>query len=84
MKKPKKRNLKKNITLALLIIFNQCAFFQTTCNDPISVRTNITLCQGETYQFGDRLITTAGIYIQTFNAIATNCDSIVTLVFVTR
>jgi len=80
MKTPKKNGLKKISTLILFIIFcHQCAFSQTTCNEPIRIRINITLCQGETYQHGDRLITSAGLYIQTFCTVANDCDSIVTL-----
>jgi len=80
MNTPKKNGLKKISTLTLFIIFcNLCTFSQTTCNEPIRTRVNITLCQGETYQHGDRLIVSAGLYIQTFRTVANDCDSIVTL-----
>jgi gliding motility-associated-like protein len=44
----------------------------------ITIIENITLCPDETYQFGDRLISTAGVYNQTFKN-RNGCDSIVSL-----
>ena len=77
---PNSNNLQK-IIFILLIFFLSDIFClaQTTCQDPIEIRDNITLCQGETYQFGSKLVTSPGVYIQTFKTLSTNCDSIVTL-----
>ena len=37
-----------------------------------------TICLDDTYQFGDKMLTQSGIYIDTFKSV-NNCDSIVTL-----
>ena len=80
MKTPEKNRYQKIMLLFLLFSsINEYTIAQTTCNEPIRTRTNITLCQGDTYQFGDRIITTSGIYIQTYQTVANNCDSIATL-----
>ncbi len=75
----KNRYLKGILLLLLFISICDCTLAQTICNEPIRTRTNITLCQGDTYQFGDRIITSSGIYIQTYQTVANNCDSIATL-----
>lgn len=80
MKTPKNKLFQKIILI--LLIFSSThhlSISQTTCGAAIEIRDNITLCQGETYQFGTKLITSTGLYIQTFKTISTNCDSIVTL-----
>lgn len=58
--------------------FESQVFAQTRCEEPIRVRENITLCQGDVFQFGERMIISSGVYIQTFKT-TDNCDSIVTL-----
>ncbi len=79
MKTPEENRYQKIMLLLLLFIsINKYTSAQTTCNEPIRIRTNITLCQGDTYQFGDRIITSSGIYIQTYQTV-NNCDSIATL-----
>ena len=80
MKKLERNYFKKIGALLLLLIgFTEATFTQITCNDLIRTRENIVLCQGDTVLFGDKIITSAGLYIQTFKTDVTNCDSIATL-----
>ena len=80
MKTPEKNRYQKVLLLFLLVnSINEYTLAQTTCNEPIRTRTNITLCQGDTYQFGDRIITSSGIYIENYKTTTNNCDSIATL-----
>lgn len=79
MKTPKRNYFNKiGMLLLFFIVYKEAAFTQISCNEPIRTRENITHCQGDTFQFGDKTITSSGLYIQTFKTI-NNCDSIVTL-----
>lgn len=49
-----------------------------TVESPIEVNSKVSICKGETYQFGDRTLSNSGIYFDTFNSIS-RCDSNVTL-----
>ena len=47
-------------------------------NDALTSRDRVEICFGESYQFGDKVITSSGEYTQTFKTVD-GCDSIVTL-----
>ncbi len=45
-------------------------------------RTEVTLCEGESYQFGDKIYSASGVYSDTIHT--SSCDSIATLVLTVR
>ncbi len=53
-------------------------YIQLTYNDHIDHSITASICEGESYQFGDELLTTSGIYTATYPS-TFGCDSIVEL-----
>ena len=50
-----------------------------TINKPVTSTLSEVICQGGKFQFGDTVLTTAGMYERTLASLVTGCDSIITL-----
>ena len=50
-----------------------------TVIQPLVTNLSITICEGDSYQVGNSVYTTAGSYSDQFTAISTGCDSVVNL-----
>ncbi|OFX28312.1 MAG: hypothetical protein A2033_18900, partial [Bacteroidetes bacterium GWA2_31_9] len=53
-------------------------YFSLSVNPTYSVTDSTAICQGDSYIFGTQTLTSAGVYVETFNSI-NGCDSVVTL-----
>ena len=51
---------------------------QLTVSNSVSIATELSICSGEIYQFGDTILLTPGVYVQTISG-SSGCDSLVTL-----